>query len=56
LRGSAWAYTIAAADVNGDKLVDVAAPIIDASTDPNVGASMAMLALAIERAQRTPPI
>jgi hypothetical protein len=48
--------SIAAADVNGDKLVDVATPIMDASTNPNVGASIATLALAIESAQRAPPI
>lgn len=54
--GDDMACPIAAADVRGDELVDIATPIIDAATNPDVGTSVAKLALAVECAQRAAPI
>jgi hypothetical protein len=48
--------TIAAADVVHNEPFHIAAPIINAAADANVGASIATLALAIERPQGAPPI
>jgi hypothetical protein len=48
--------TIPAADMVHNEPFDIASPVVNACPDANVGASITALALAIERAQRAPPI